>query len=138
MQSELRSVLSLMHGFFLVIDFCFLVIDFLAWYLLYVNHILNSFLTNFFFFISSLSLFHRFLYISPSLSILSISAPPAPKRFRFLRSKSQDKLLSPPSSSSPSSSRPPLSLTRRLRFWSSSDISADGITNQPMSASGGL
>ncbi|XP_061600288.1 protein Daple [Cololabis saira] len=67
--------------------------------------------------------------------------PPAPKRFRFLRSKSQDKLLPAPSSSSTSSSsssssRPSLSLTRRLRFWSSSDITADVMTGPQVSANG--
>ncbi|XP_030247634.1 protein Daple isoform X2 [Sparus aurata] len=68
---------------------------------------------------------------SPPLTPIG-QAPPTPKRFCFLRSKSQEKLLSPPSSSS----RPSLSLTRRLRFWSSTDISADGTSCQPMSANG--
>ncbi|XP_072314251.1 protein Daple isoform X2 [Eucyclogobius newberryi] len=74
---------------------------------------------------------------SPALTPIS-RAPPNPKRFRFFRSKSQDRLLpcpssppppslplSPLSSSSSSSSRSSLSLSRRLRFWSSTDIPAD-------------
>lgn len=76
------------------------------------------------------SCFYHSLFISPYLCpVLSHSAPPAPKRFHFLRSKSQDKLL-------PSPSRPPLSLARRLRFWSSTDIAADIFTSQSVSASG--
>ncbi|XP_017290329.1 protein Daple isoform X3 [Kryptolebias marmoratus] len=69
---------------------------------------------------------------SPRLTPIS-RAPPPPKRLRFLRSKSQDKLF--PSSSS-SSSRPSLSLTRRLRFWSSSDNPAEVISSSPISANG--
>uniref|UniRef100_UPI003AADF99C protein Daple n=1 Tax=Centroberyx gerrardi TaxID=166262 RepID=UPI003AADF99C len=69
---------------------------------------------------------------SPALTPIS-RAPPAPKRFCFLRSKSQDKLLPSSSSSSSSSShpsvRPSLSLRRRLRFWSSTDITADTIAS---------
>ncbi|XP_068573840.1 protein Daple isoform X2 [Cebidichthys violaceus] len=77
---------------------------------------------------------------SPALTPIG-RAPLTPKRFSFFRSKSQEKLLpsSPPSSSSSSSSsssRPSLSLTRRLRFWSSTDITADVITSQPFSANG--
>ncbi|XP_026159970.1 protein Daple isoform X2 [Mastacembelus armatus] len=70
---------------------------------------------------------------SPALTPIS-QALPAPKRFRFLRSKSQDKLLPSPTSSS--SSRPSLSLTRRLRFWSSTDITTGVVTSQSMSANG--
>ncbi|KAF7649667.1 hypothetical protein LDENG_00137780 [Lucifuga dentata] len=56
----------------------------------------------------------------------------APKHFCFLRSKSQDKLLpSSSSSSSHPSIRPSLSLPRRLRFWSSTDSTAD-IPSQPV------
>ncbi|TRY55298.1 hypothetical protein DNTS_013455 [Danionella cerebrum] len=53
---------------------------------------------------------------SPSLSpALNGRAPPAGKRFRFLRSKSQEKfrVQAPPASRA--------SMSRRLRFWSSSD-----------------
>ncbi|XP_078145481.1 protein Daple [Centroberyx gerrardi] len=76
---------------------------------------------------------------SPALTPIS-RAPPAPKRFCFLRSKSQDKLLPSSSSSSSSSShpsvRPSLSLRRRLRFWSSTDITADTIASQPLATNG--
>lgn len=135
MLSELRSVLSVMHGFFLVLlfysnGFSCMVSIILHCVILILVH--NSLLT--FFVISSLV--HCFLCISPSFSFLSISAPPTQKRFYLFRSKSQDKLLSPPSSAPPTSSRPRLSLPRKVRFWSSSDITADSITNQPMSASG--
>lgn len=115
---------------------CFILVDFLAWYLLFsVNHIHNNFQpTVFSINCHCVMSFFTFLHLSlPSFSILSILAPPTPKHFCFLRSKSQDKLLSPRSSSS---SRPSLSLTRRLRFWSSTDITADGVTSQPMSANG--
>ncbi|KAG7243831.1 hypothetical protein INR49_006413 [Caranx melampygus] len=71
---------------------------------------------------------------SPALTPIS-RAPSAPKRFCFLRSKSQDKLLhSPPASSSSSPpSRLSFSFNRRLRFWSSTDITSDVITSQSMS-----
>ncbi|XP_034418951.1 protein Daple isoform X2 [Cyclopterus lumpus] len=69
---------------------------------------------------------------SPALTPIG-RAPLTPKRFSFLRSKSQEKLLPSPSTSS---SRPSLSFTRRLRFWSSTDITADVITSQPISANG--
>lgn len=53
---------------------------------------------------------------SPTLSpALNGRAPPAAKRFHFLRSKSQEKMRVP---GTPPSRR---SITRRLRFWSSSD-----------------
>ena len=118
--------------------FCFTQIDFLAWYLIIlhaVSHILNNFLTHFILWLTYCHCFIFLTFLCPTcLSPFSpfISAPPTPKRFCFLRSKSQEKLLSPPSSSS----RPSLSLSRRLRFWSSADISADGISSQPMSANG--
>ncbi|XP_069392501.1 protein Daple isoform X4 [Paralichthys olivaceus] len=76
---------------------------------------------------------------SPAPLTPIIRALPAPKRFRFLRSKSQEKMLAPPpssSSTSSSSSRVSLSLNRRLRFWSSSDITADVLTSQSISANG--
>lgn len=118
---------------------CLILMGSLACYLFFlhsVSHIINNFLTNYFLFIYSLSLFYHFstfLHISP---FVSLSAAPAQKRFCFLRSKSQDKLLPTSSSPSPSSTRPSLSLTRRLRFWSSSDITADVIASQPISANG--
>ncbi|XP_077394678.1 protein Daple isoform X2 [Festucalex cinctus] len=68
---------------------------------------------------------------SPALTPIS-RAPPVSKRFSFFRSKSQDKLLASPSPTS----RPPLSRSRRLRFWLSTDITADVITSQSVSASG--
>lgn len=106
------------HVLPLVAESCFSCLisgGFLAWCYCWLQMLITltfNQLFSFFFFFTVCCLIIYFIFF------FSISAP-SQKRFNFLRSKSQEKLLPSPSSSS---SRPSLSLTRRLRFWSSTDI----------------